>query len=479
LRLRLCLCRMRLCVCWRWTLSLVYSEKDETTLVKNKHNKISSGIFEYKKSIGEFKNRIHLRIDADGHGVLLVNANQLYHFNPSAAMMAHMILDKEDNSTVVKQLQSTFRVKKGQALADYIQFKADLERIISPLDNSCPICDLNLETFAPFSKKPSAPYRMDLALTYHCNNKCLHCYNESDRLKRELDLDQWKKVLDRVWELTIPHVVFTGGEPTLIQFLPELIAYAEQLGMITGLNTNGRKFSDPAYIDALVSAGLDHAQITLESHDAEIHDHITAAPGSWTQTTTGITNALHSKLYVMTNTTLLKTNSSSLTETLNFLSALGVPTVGLNGLIYSGRGASVDESISENDLPALLEIAKAHAADSGQRLIWYTPTMYCHFNPIESNLGVKGCTAALYNMCIEPDGSVLPCQSYYQSLGNFLVDSWDSIWNHTLARSIRERDYVPDSCHFCDLVDTCGAGCPLHLQNNPEMKPQPINALPF
>ena len=447
--------------------------------MKTMQNKINVGIFEYKLTIGEYKNRIHLRIEEDGHGVLLVNANQLYHFNPSAALMAHMVLDKEEDSTVIKQLQSTFHVKKEQALADYIQFKADLESIISPLDDACPICDLNLETFAPFSRKPSAPYRMDLALTYRCNNKCVHCYNESDRVKHELDAFQWKQMLDRVWELGIPHVVFTGGEPTLVPFLPELIIHAEELGMITGLNTNGRKFSDPTFIDALVSAGLDHVQITLESHDPEIHDRITAAPDSWTQTTAGITNALNSKLYVMTNTTLLRSNSASLTDTLNFLSALGVPTVGLNGLIYSGRGATVDESISENDLPALLEIAKSHAADSGQRLIWYTPTMYCHFNPIESNLGVKGCTAALYNMCVEPDGSVLPCQSYYRSLGNFLEDSWDSIWNHALARSIRDRAYVPDSCHYCDLVDTCGAGCPLHLQNNPEMEPQPVNALPF
>jgi radical SAM protein with 4Fe4S-binding SPASM domain len=447
--------------------------------LKNTKKQIDSGIFEYKLRVGEYKNRIHLRIDADGHAVLLVNANQLYHFNPSAALMAHMILEKEDDRTIVKKLQSTFQVKKEQALTDYKNFKDNLEQIISPVDNCCPICDLGLETLAPFSKKPSAPYRMDLALTYRCNNKCVHCYNESDRLNHELDIDQWKKVLDRVWKLSIPHVVFTGGEPTLVPFLPDLIAYAEKIGMITGLNTNGRKFSNPAYIDTLVSSGLDHVQITLESHDARIHDRITDASGSWAQTTAGITNALDSKLFVMTNTTLLRSNSSSLTSTLSYLSELGVPTVGLNGLIYSGRGALVDESISENDLPDLLEIAKAHAADSGQRLVWYTPTMYCHFNPIDSNLGVKGCTAALYNMCIEPDGSVLPCQSYYHSLGNFLVDSWDSIWNHSLSKSIRARAYVPEGCHYCDLIDTCGAGCPLHLQNNPEVKPQPVNALPF
>jgi len=38
------------------------------------------------------------------------------------------------------------------------------------------------------------------------------------------------------------------------------------------------------------------------------------------------------------------------------------------------------------------------------------------------DLGVKGCTAALYNMCVEPDGGVIPCQSYYHQLGNLLTD---------------------------------------------------------
>ena len=75
----------------------------------------------------------------------------------------------------------------------------------------------------------------------------MHCYNESDRAKNELSIAQWKQVLNHVWDIGIPHVIFTGGEPTIIDFLPELIIHAEKLGMITGLNTNGRKLSDPGY----------------------------------------------------------------------------------------------------------------------------------------------------------------------------------------------------------------------------------------
>jgi hypothetical protein len=64
-------------------------------------------------------------------------------------------------------------------------------------------------------------------------------------------------------------------------------------------------------------------------------------------------------------------------------------------LIYSGSGASVGTGLPESSLPALLELARQRTDASGQRLIWYTPTQYCHFDPLQLDLGVKGCTAAL------------------------------------------------------------------------------------
>jgi radical SAM protein with 4Fe4S-binding SPASM domain len=82
-------------------------------------------------------------------------------------------------------------------------------------------------------------------------------------------------------------------------------------------------------------------------------------------------------------------------------------------------------------------------------------------------------------MAVEPDGSVLPCQSFYQPLGNILTDDWHAIWNHDLAASIRERRYVPDGCRDCDLLETCGGGCPLYLKQHPLDKVRPIQAMPF
>ncbi len=425
----------------------------------------SSGLYRFDYQDQGERSRVHLRIDPDGSGLLLVNASRIMHLNPTAAVMAYLILQKTPQETAVFSLSKAFDAPNDQILADYTQMTNQLHELVKP-DGACPIHELDLDVLPPFTARPAAPYRMDLALTYRCNNDCTHCYNARSRNYPELSTSKWLQILDKLWSIGIPHVVFTGGEPTLRNDLPDLIAHAEQKGQITGINTNGRRLSDRSYVDELVKAGLDHVQVTLESHDPNIHNEMVNAHGAWKQTVAGIRNVLETPLYVMTNTTMLSTNRSTLAETLEFLAEIGVPTVGLNALIYSGRGKTVNSGLPEADLHDLLSLARQITAAHSQRLIWYTPTQYCHFDPMQLELGVKGCTAALYNMCVEPNGDVIPCQSYYQSLGNLFTSKWSSIWNHELSVKLRERREIPEKCNQCALLSECGGGCPLAVETN-------------
>jgi len=432
---------------------------------------LHEGMYQYDIADADSKSRVHLRVDPDLSGLLIINASRIVRLNPTALTMTFLYLEDVEQKTALAELSKRFNAPQRQLKQDYL---ATCERVSALIDQNsglCPICDLGLEMDLPFSQDLSAPYRMDLALTYRCNNDCAHCYNARVRSYPELQTSSWESILDKIWDLKIPHVVFTGGEPTLRSDLPELVAYAQQKGLVAGLNTNGRRLSDPTYVSQLVQAGLDHVQITLESNRPEVHDQMVRQVGAWQQTVAGVRNVVNSKLYMMTNTTLLENNEAYLLELLTFLSDLGVPTVGLNALIYSGQGSTVNTGLQEKDLPALLELATDFTQKSGQRLIWYTPTQYCHFDPLQLELGIKGCTAAYYNMCIEPDGQVIPCQSYYESLGDFLTSPWSAIWEHPLALSLRHRKDVPQACKTCDFFTECGGGCPLAREHQ---NPQPI-----
>jgi radical SAM protein with 4Fe4S-binding SPASM domain len=430
-------------------------------------NSAPIGLHCFDRNTKETKCRVHLRIDPDGTGTLLINAAQLIHLNSSAAMMAFHYLSGKTEMQAASHLSRVYQLPSETVMSEYREFIPKIESMVNQ-SGECPVCEYGFETEAPFSTRPTSPYRMDLALTYRCNNNCAHCYNARPRNFPELSTVEWKKVIRRCWDIGIPHIIFTGGEPTLRDDLPELIAYGESLGQITGLNTNGRRLSEKGFIQSLIDAGLDHVQITFESADPEIHDHLVCHAGAWNETIKGIQNSVESSLYLMTNTTLLKENAPTLQKTLSLLKKMNVPTVGLNALIYSGKGVKVGTGLSESDLPPLLQMAKDMTDTGQQKLIWYTPTQYCHFDPMTLQLGIKGCTAALYNMCVEPDGSVLPCQSYYQPVGNILNDDWDAIWNHKISVSLRERKDVPIECMQCSMLLECGGGCPLHrLENRP------------
>ncbi len=315
----------------------------------------------------------------------------------------------------------------------------------------------------PFQAEVDVPYRMDLALTYKCNINCAHCYNQT-RDKNEFSTDQWKTVLNKIWDLGIPHVIFTGGEATLRDDLIELIEHAEILGLVTGLLTNGVKLADEAFLNRLVKAGLDHIQITLESSDKGVHNKMTRAD-SFDRTVQGIRNCVKARIHTITNTTITKENCDGLNDTIQFVHELGLSAVAANAIIHSGKAVEGDFAVSNEKLESTILAMNEKIEELGMRFIWYSPTRYCSFNPLELDLGEKRCTAGEYNLCIEPDGEVLPCQSWYESAGNILTNSWDSIWNSELMTGARERKWVEDECRECVHFNLCGGGCPLEQKN--------------
>jgi radical SAM protein with 4Fe4S-binding SPASM domain len=423
---------------------------------------LAPGLYD-KRIDNEFGNfRLHLRVEAGGEGTLIINASKMIHLNHTGTELAKLIMDGLNDEQIVNTMKQRYRVGGKQVSEDLAKIR-DMVHILTSTDDVCPITYLDVDRIEPFSSKTIAPYRMDLALTYECQNKCPHCYVGKPRKVKELTTEQWKEVIKHCWEEGIPHICFTGGEPTLREDLRQLVEYAEDLGVVTGLLTNGRKLSDKGYLDGLVQAGIDHFQITLESHDESIHDLMVGDKGAWRETVAGIKNALTTPVYTITNTTLTRHNVPTIEETVDFLASLGLEVIAANGIICSGHGKGYSSAIAEEELTAVLARILSACRRNHLRFIWYTPTQYCRLNPLKLELGIKQCTAGKYNMCIEPDGEVLPCQSYYKSLGNILKDDWKSIWHNPILESLRRREFLMEKCKDCSELEVCGGGCPLAL----------------
>src|SRR5512144_207776 len=105
-------------------------------------NGLSSGLYHYARENEHEKSRIHLRIDPDGTGTLIVNANRVMHLNPTAAFMAWLILEEKTKEEKMQALTSRYSVSKRQAESDLASFHVQLEELIRP-DGACPIHELD------------------------------------------------------------------------------------------------------------------------------------------------------------------------------------------------------------------------------------------------------------------------------------------------------------------------------------------------
>jgi len=427
------------------------------------------GLYYYRGRDKFSRMALQLRVESDGKGVLAINAKTVLYLNETAAAHVYYFTQGMPTEKAAHRIRSTYRVSEDTARKDHERLIYAISTL-AQTQEVCPISYLGVEKVEPFSQDLSAPIRMDLALTFRCQNDCLHCYVGGPHKTEEMNTENWKRVLNKMKELGIFIATFTGGEPTLREDLPELIAHAQKIGIVTGLVTNGRRLKDRDFVSILEKAGLDFAQVTLESSNPEIHDQMTESKGSWQETIEGIRNLIPTTIYTTTNTTLTKLNAAGFLETLDFVNSLGVKAFGCNGLIHSGKGPSFaeDNALKPGELKILLAKVQEKASHLSMSFLWYTPTRYCELNPVSLGLGVKSCTASGMNMGIGPTGDVYPCQSYFQSLGKFLETDWKVIWNHPLSKQLRSHEYAPKDCEDCTELPVCGAGCPLEIEDSKE-----------
>ncbi len=364
---------------------------------------LPAGVYHYQSPPENPQNyRLHLRLEPDGAGMLVINAATILHLNKTAAEYAYHLVKDSSEADMTEQITRRYRVSHDQALEDYRQVTERIQTLIETPDLD-PQTYLDMERLTPHDTALSAPVRLDCALTYRLPEGSDPAAAPTRRVDRELETAEWLSILDRAWEAGILHIVFTGGEPTLRSDLPELIAHTEANGQVVGLLSDGLRLADTAYLDALLQTGLDHLLLVFNPEN-EL---------SWQV----LENVLAADLFVAVHLTLTATNASQATETLESLAQKGVKALSLSAM---------DASLNE----ALADLAE-RAAELDMALVWDLPVPYSANHPValdtsEDHPPSGAGRAWLY---VEPDGDVLPAQGINHVLGNFLKDSWDSIWS--------------------------------------------------
>lgn len=118
-----------------------------------------------------------------------------------------------------------------------------------------------------------------IIMTNECNGKCFFCHREGNILCKtnyhRMDLETIsKKIIPAIHNIGIKKVVFTGGEPTMNEDLPEAIRLVKTAcqDLQVGVTTNGyhieKLFDVKDYIDRIT--------ISISSLNKEVYMHYTA-----------------------------------------------------------------------------------------------------------------------------------------------------------------------------------------------------------
>lgn len=343
--------------------------------------------------------RLHLRLRADGSGILVLNASTVLQLNPTAAECAYHFIKGAPPEDAAKEISSRYNIKWKNALADFNDFAERIHTLISTPDLD-PASFLDFERAQPHTA--DFTLRLDCAITYRLPAGRHADYAPVKRVEHELSAAEWQTILDKAWQAGIPHIIFTGGEATLREDLPQLIAHAEKNGQVCGLLTDGLKLAEKEYFETLLQTGLDHILLVLQADE----------PRSWK----AIEIIVPQDIFLTVHLTLNKENVTQAQSILEKIANLGVENISLS---------AADNSLTDE----LLELQGA-AQSLRLNLRWDLPVPYSASHPVaietvDDEVPPGAGKTWLY---LEPDGDVLPAQGAADKvLGNLLRDGWEVI----------------------------------------------------
>lgn len=158
-----------------------------------------------------------------------------------------------------------------------------------------------------------------LQLTRECNQNCRFCSNPSNG--NVIGVKQARAMIRSYAAKKAYGIIFTGGEPTMHERLPEFISYARELGLEARIVTNGSRTAVPAYLAKLKRAGLSLMNVSVHSHVPALQDYLARTKGSLKRILATLKNAGKLGVTVNVNTVINRYNSGHLHLAARYLCA--------------------------------------------------------------------------------------------------------------------------------------------------------------
>jgi radical SAM protein with 4Fe4S-binding SPASM domain len=340
-----------------------------------------------------------------------------------------------------------------------------------------------------------APVSVVWSLSYGCNLRCMHCYQNASRASSdELALDEQLGIVDQSARAGVSMIVLSGGEPLTNPNLGRLIERIRTHDIAISIDSNG-VLMNREVVESLKRAGVASVELSLDSVDPTSHDRFRGLDGAFEKTLHALDLCAEAGIFTTVATTTTAMNYPDSSKLIALARSHRANRVVFFDLIPAGRGRNMEaQHLSREQLRQLMALVKQESSRKGIEVFTELPQFVVYSstrdedsasNHVERALSIEkftvstffdcagrdnvyrrfapylgGCPAGRIYCNIQPNGDVTPCMFMpeYPVAGNLKTQSFEETWNSQTFQALRDRTCLKGKCRECRFTVVCG-GC--------------------
>lgn len=289
------------------------------------------------------------------------------------------------------------------------------------------------------------PLTVHLELTYRCNARCTHCFQDRGAAPRELSAAEWMAVVDRARELGALMLNLSGGEALLSPHFWTVAEHARRTGMALRVLSNGILLTreNVARLAALRPYAV---HVSIFSARADRHEAVTRVPGSFSCALRGVLRLRRAAVPVTIACPLLGTSGEDHAAIRALADRMGASVVFDPMIVPSSHGGSGPTRCRGDDhlLASFFAEGSTRGAASPQRA------------PVAPDRAPCGLARSF--AVVSPEGELLPCAIMSLTAGSVRTTPLDILWRESpLFQRLRSRRFGDlKECGTCPRSGYCG-----------------------
>ncbi|WP_168792436.1 radical SAM/SPASM domain-containing protein [Paraburkholderia aromaticivorans] len=319
---------------------------------------------------------------------------------------------------------------------------------------------------------PTLSYPLDLywEVTRRCNERCVHCYNNSDNTGPHPTSEQISTTLKELENVQLRSLTITGGEPMMRKDFWTIAEQCRPISYKLVLGTNGTLINE-GNADKIAEL-FDFVNVSLDTNTAEEFDLFRGYPGAFVKTTSAIRLLSERGVQVVVQSVLTRRTIDAVKELGYLVAELGGHTWTVRFPFYSGRAMNSQEQfLSHREVQKYVPLFDEVRSELSSRIpsvrigAGYTWSYEKPYEYTDNPNQLMLCAAATVNAALSADGSLAPCSLFTETAfrsesvwKTSLQHEWQNADCFVAMRNIKLRDI--GGCGTCsNALGQCGSGC--------------------